>query len=266
MSCPACFSGALHEGSPTGVDVDLDGVAVYYAAPPTPSTSTKAIVILSDVFGHTFVNTRLLADAYAMAGFHVFLPDYFGGTAVPPSSLNVLDEPPSKSTLQWIANGFRMCGAVVGSGIISFIASHGDAVTAPRVAAALAAVRARATALGVARIGAIGFCFGGPYTLRAAAAGSVDAYAVAHPSNLRVPEDALAVAARGSKGLFCCAEHDGVFPPSAIASCKKALGDSARFIDYAGQTHGFAVRGGAHSVAARAQCVKDVTEFFAQAL
>lgn len=264
MSCPACFSGSLHEGAPTGIDVDLDGVPAYYAAPP--SASTKAIVMLSDVFGHTFVNARLLADAYALAGFHVYLPDYFAGTAVPPSSLNVLDEPPSTSTLTWLANGFRMLGSVLGSGIISFIASHGDAVTAPRVAAALAAVRARATSLGVTRFGAIGFCFGAPYTLRAAAAGSVDAYAVAHPSNLKVPADAAAVAATGVKGLFCCAEHDGVFPPAAIASCKKALGDSARFIEYAGQAHGFAVRGGPHSVAARAQCVKDVTEFFAHAL
>ena len=208
MSCAACFAGSVHAGTPTGADVELPlegapAVPAYYAAPP--AASTAAICILSDVFGFKFINVRLLADVYASKGFHVFVPDYFGGTAVPHESLAVMDEAPTTG-LTFIGNGFRMLGAVLGGGVLSFIASHGAAVTEPRARAALAAVRARAAALGAPKLGAIGFCFGAPYTLRAAARGDVDAYAVAHPSSVALPADAAPLA--GKRGLWCLAETD----------------------------------------------------------
>ncbi len=33
MSCPACFSGAVHEGTPTGTVTKLHGLDVYVAEP-----------------------------------------------------------------------------------------------------------------------------------------------------------------------------------------------------------------------------------------
>ena len=219
------------------------------------------------MFGHKFINTRLVADAYAARGHHVFIPDVLGGTAMDPAALgSALDEPPSTSTLTWLANGCRMFGAVLSSGAISWIMAHGPAVTSPRVEKALAAVRARASALGAHRLGAIGFCFGAPYALQAAARGNIDAYAVAHPSNVAVPGDVAPLVGK-VRGLFCLAETDAVFPKSAVAATEALLaGKGAEFITYAGQAHGFAVRGGAHSLAAREKCMEDVAAFFSEAL
>jgi dienelactone hydrolase len=264
MSCPACFSGSLHEGKPVGSDVSLPGdVPAYYSGPP--ASSTKVIMILSDVFGHTFINVRLLADTYAARGFHVFVPDILGGSPIPPESLNVLDEAPT-SGLTYVFNGFRMFGAVMSSGIISWMGAHGAAVTAQRVEAALAAVRARAGELGAPRLGAIGFCFGAPSALKLAAARKVDAYAVAHPSNVAVPGDLAPLAASGVKGFFALAETDAAFPASAVAAARKLLAGAARFETYAKQHHGFAVRGGAHSVEARRKCAADVCDHFEASL
>ena len=57
------------------------------------------------------------------------------------------------------------------------------------------------------------------------------------------------------------------FGPKAVAQAKALLdGKGATFIEYKGVSHGFAVRGGAHTVDARAKCAGDVVSFFAEAL
>lgn len=52
---------------------------VYVAEPASSSKSTKALLLLSDVFGLGLVNTKLLADDFARAGYHVYAPDLFRG-------------------------------------------------------------------------------------------------------------------------------------------------------------------------------------------
>jgi hypothetical protein len=44
------------------------------------------------VFGYSFVNARLLADAYARENFHVLVPDLFSGDPIDPKLLNFVDE------------------------------------------------------------------------------------------------------------------------------------------------------------------------------
>lgn len=60
---PCCISGAIAEGTPTGKDSKLGGIATYIATPPT--ANSRAVVICSDVFGYQLPNTRLIADALA---------------------------------------------------------------------------------------------------------------------------------------------------------------------------------------------------------
>lgn len=280
MSCPACFRGFVHDGTPTGVDVSLESasgaaIAAYYAAPPAGTAAAPTILYLSDIFGHTFVNARLLADTYAAAGFHVFVPDILGGDAVPAASLNVLDDPPSTSLGTWLWNGLRLVAAI--PGLVPWLARHGTAATLPRVKAAARAVRARGVALGSSgKLGAVGFCFGGRYAcLLAHDAAAVDAFVAVHPSSLAVPGDVAPIAARG---LFALAETDEAFSPAqaraaaALLAAREAPGAAGtpaarwRFSEYAKMTHGFAVRGGPHTDAERARCAADVTAYLAEVL
>ena len=60
MSCPACFSGFVHDGAPTGSDTTLGSLPAYLAAPPSGVSPKGVLLILTDVFGHRFVNVRLL--------------------------------------------------------------------------------------------------------------------------------------------------------------------------------------------------------------
>lgn len=57
------------------------------------------------------------------------------------------------------------------------------------------------------------------------------------------------------------------FGPAAVKQAKALLeGKAARFVEYPKMHHGFAVRGGAHTLEAREKCAKDVGDFFAAAL
>jgi dienelactone hydrolase len=272
MSCPDCFSGALHEGTIRGCDVVLhDELPCYYTAPNPSLPVLGTLLYLSDVFGHKFINARLLADQYAAAGFHVFIPDILGGDAIPAEQLSVLDLPPSTSTLAWLSNGFRLAGAI--PRLIPWLASHTKKLTAPRVDLALKAVKLRMAEIGApANLFAVGFCFGGPWAVRLAAAKSVDAFVALHPSAMEVPGDIQPIAlAEGPKGMFCIVATDPAFPAANVAAAKKMLANAkapVTFIEYTGHgvAHGFAVRGGEHTFDARKKCLNDVTTFFTSAV
>ena len=51
-----------------------------FSAPPTPST--KAIVVVYDVFGFSGGRIKGCCDALAAAGFHVAMPDVYKGTNI----------------------------------------------------------------------------------------------------------------------------------------------------------------------------------------
>ena len=93
---------------------------------------------------------------------------------------------------------------------IPWLMRHGDAATLPIVEEALKEGRAWATAKGNGRLGAVGFCFGGRYSILAAGGAEprVDAYVAVHPSQVGVPADVDAVR---RPGLFVLAEVDPRF-------------------------------------------------------
>ena len=95
MSCPECFIGSIHEGTPKGRETTLHGRDVYVAEPMDGDTQSikGIIVILSDAFGWTFVNTRVLADEIARKGqFRVYLPDFLDGNVAPLYLLDVFSK------------------------------------------------------------------------------------------------------------------------------------------------------------------------------
>jgi dienelactone hydrolase len=84
MVCPDCLSGHIRTETPTGKVTKIHGLDTYVAEPPAGVKVKGLIIIISDLFGWEFVNSRLLADQYAASGnFIVYLPDFMSGPGVP---------------------------------------------------------------------------------------------------------------------------------------------------------------------------------------
>jgi hypothetical protein len=84
MSCPACFSGHVHNGVPGGKIETIHGLPTYVATPADGVTPKGIIVVISDAFGWEFINNRILSDNYAeKGGFIVYLPDFMNGLLHP---------------------------------------------------------------------------------------------------------------------------------------------------------------------------------------
>lgn len=80
MSCPDCFNGHVHSGTPKGQVTKLHGLDVYVAKPTADDPVKGIVVIIPDAFGWELVNNRLLADSYAEKGqYLVYLPEFMNG-------------------------------------------------------------------------------------------------------------------------------------------------------------------------------------------
>ena len=78
--CPACVTGSLHEGTPAGIIGKIARLPTYIAKPINTRGKPGVIVIIPDVFGWDFINSRLLADEYAeKSGRTIYLPDFMNG-------------------------------------------------------------------------------------------------------------------------------------------------------------------------------------------
>lgn len=77
MSCPDCYKGFVLPGEPKGSIVGTD----YFTPARGDSTQpTKAIILLTDVFGLPIPNPKIVADHFAeQVGVDVWVPDFFEG-------------------------------------------------------------------------------------------------------------------------------------------------------------------------------------------
>ena len=76
MSCEQCTQGYIVAGEPTGPMGD----GAYYRAAPEGGDSTKAIILLTDVFGLPLKNCKIIADELSKrVGCDVWVPDLFAG-------------------------------------------------------------------------------------------------------------------------------------------------------------------------------------------
>lgn len=84
MSCPDCFRGGVHEGTPVGKETKIHNLPVYVSSPPEGTTPKGIVVFIPDAFGWRFGNNRLLADKYAKrAEVLVYMPDFMNGISYP---------------------------------------------------------------------------------------------------------------------------------------------------------------------------------------
>ncbi|KAJ5093799.1 hypothetical protein N7456_009660 [Penicillium angulare] len=154
-----CITGSLHEGEAKGNVQDIQNISTYIAYPPDKSTK-NAILIITDVIGHKFINAQLIADQFAAKGYFVIMPDMFNGDSVP------LNRPEGFKIMDWVKN-------------------HLPAQTEPIINTVLKEMR---ESMGCERIGGVGYCFGGKYVCRYLKPGQLDVGYIAHPTMLEGEE------------------------------------------------------------------------------
>lgn len=109
-------------------------VNTYIVSPKDNKNPDKAIVFLTDIFG-IFSNAQLLADEFANNGYLTVIPDLFQG-----DQIKVSDMESGKADLPaWLPN-------------------HQPANVDPVIESTIKYVR---ETLGVKKVGAVGYCFGG---------------------------------------------------------------------------------------------------------
>ena len=152
---------------------------------------------------------------------------------------------------------------------ISWIGKHKDVTVIPLVETTLKLVREKANTIGNNKLGVIGFCWGGRYTILSANGPNsiIDAYAVAHPSQVSVPKDINEIS---KPGLFLFAETDFAISHSEVSKIKEILTKKTEFptefVHFPGTEHGFTVRGGPSTYESRSKAAEKVVEFLLEKL
>ncbi|KAI1820705.1 dienelactone hydrolase family protein [Xylaria intraflava] len=248
MSCPECFSGAVHDGKPTGKVTKLHGLDTYTAEPASGNPPQGIIVLIPDIFGWDFVNIRLMADGFAKKkDYRVYVPDFMNGHAAPISTITSMRKVLAPKTwLETLSKPYHIV-ALLGNAIPA-IAWNRPGKTFPIVKAFMEALRANEAAS--LPVGVTGYCWGGKHVVllaegfKAGEKPLVDAGFTAHPSLLALPGDIEKMTVPVS---FALGELDGGIPADqakkleAIVAAKPE-GQKGELRVYAGYGHGFACR------------------------
>ncbi|KAJ5994254.1 hypothetical protein N7451_009978 [Penicillium sp. IBT 35674x] len=217
-----CYKGVKHEGVAKGKLSQIAGIEAYTVYPESQSTE-KAILILTDILGHQFINIQLIADQFAANGYFVVIPDLFEGDPVP------LNKPGEFDMEKWRAGEYNSKGI-----------AHSPPNVDPIVDSCLKEMR---DTLGCKTIGAVGYCFGAKYVVRFLQPGTkVDVGFMAHPTG--VTEEELG-AIKGPLAI-AAAETDAKFPPEKRHKSELILQQTGlpyQINLFSGVNHGFAVRG-----------------------
>lgn len=156
----------------------------------------------------------------ARAGYLVVIPDIFSGDACPDP---LLADPEQRKNFN----------------IQAWLQKHPISAVDPIVEATIKEMR---TNMGVKRMGAVGYCFGGKYVVRFLAPGrGIDAGFVAHPSFA----DAAEVEAIANPLSIAAPEEDQVFPAEKRRETEDILYKKDvpyQMCLYSDCQHGFAVR------------------------
>ena len=147
------------------------------------------------VFGWEFKNTRLLADEYAKAGFCTYIPDIHQGDSLPISFLQNVEPPLKTQETLGIVDKAKNA-AIIPTTLGPWLLKHREGISAPLIDGFVNTVR---MIPGTHKIGTVGFCWGGRYSILQAhgqkkdasgsSVGGVDAAYACHPSLVAIPGD-----------------------------------------------------------------------------
>ncbi|KAJ2973410.1 hypothetical protein NUW58_g8945 [Xylaria curta] len=248
MSCPACLSGAVHEGTPTGTVTKLHGLDVYVAEPASGSQPEGIIVLIPDILGWAFVNIRLLADSFAKKkNYRVYVPDFMNGNAAPVSSLNSMQKIMAPKT--WsdtFSKPYHVLSLLGTAAPAIFLVRPGK--TFPIVKSFMESLRRNEAAH--LPVGATGYCWGGKHVVLLAEGFTIegkpliDAGFTAHPSFLSLFGDIEKMTVPVS---FALGDKDNMVSPEQANQLEKIIlskpdGQKGECRVYPGYGHGFACR------------------------
>ncbi|BGP58399.1 hypothetical protein JCM8202_001902 [Rhodotorula sphaerocarpa] len=213
-----CASGFKHDGTPSGIFSELNGVKTYVSLPKGEHDKTKALLFLTDIFGTELPNGQLLADSFAENGIAVYMPDYLHGDAISFEEMN--------------------SGKV---DLMAWLGKHNKDVTRPAIDKVVSHLKAQ----GVQKFSAIGYCFGGRYVTDLVLDSVASVGVVAHPSLLEVPKDIEALNKSDGYFLWLNAGDDYMFDKEKQNQAREIIkgNQKHKMIDYEGVGHGFAIRG-----------------------
>lgn len=107
--------GAKQTHEVQGSEEQIGGVNTYKTG-----EGKSAIVIFTDIFGHSFINARKLADSFAKGSkTTVLIPDCFNGDPVSPDAPNILEILPD-----WLKKHSTTDASNIGDQFISTIKGH----------------------------------------------------------------------------------------------------------------------------------------------
>ncbi|CAJ2505782.1 Uu.00g131760.m01.CDS01 [Anthostomella pinea] len=248
MSCPDCFKGGVHEGTPSGITTRLHGLDTYVAEPASGRPPKGIIVVIPDAFGWEFVNIRLMADGYAKKqDYRVYAPDFMNGNSAPLYMLDSMKLVLAKGTwfdtlakpyhIFWVLLAFAKWGI-----------PNRFAKSFPIVQKFMENLRRNEGAH--IPVGIAGFCWGGKHTLviagdfKADGKPLVDAAFTAHPSFLSLYDDIKKIRAPTSFGI---GDLDSQVSPEQAEKIRdiieaKPEAQKGEMRMYHGYGHGFACR------------------------
>ncbi|KAJ5607073.1 hypothetical protein N7537_003692 [Penicillium hordei] len=250
MSCPECFNGHVHEGTPRGEVTTLHGLKAYTTKPSNGEAHRGIIIIVPDAFGWEFVNNRILADNYADKGkYLVYLPDFMNGHAAPVSMLhNTRELLRADGIATWLMKPYYVTAVM--TQIIPFKHYNSFEATWPIVRDFFKSVRGNEGS--ELPIYAAGFCWGGKHTVNLGFGGDtasngkplLNAAFTGHPSYLEIPSDIENIVIPTS---FALGDKDTVVKPPQIKQIRQVFENEAKSTKgevkvYEGAGHGFCVR------------------------
>lgn len=209
---PCCLKpGHAVEGSPKGSIVSVAGVECYR----TGSSTEKAVLYSTDVFGLRWENAKIISDTIAAAGFTVLVPNVLHDAMDPTKPFDFAKFP------EWLSRNTNEAAAAILDKVTNQLHTEG-----------------------FKSISAIGYCYGAKsvYLLQLKSP-HIKAAAYSHPSLLSLGDGAKLN--KGTPLLVNCAETDSIYTPELQhdfeEGCKKA-GVNLQVIYYPHTVHGFAAR------------------------
>lgn len=221
-------------GKATGRESRIAGLDTYIAS---IGTTDKCILMIHDIFGWKFNNSRLLADIYAkQLNATVYLPDFFGGEVI----INDLLDPEKNKHFD----------------VMAFFGRNAKEIRFPEMQKVV-----KELSTDYSKLGAVGFCYGGWAVLQLAAKENqpgVSFISTAHPSSTTPAE----ITSTTLPVQFLIPEYD----PQFTSELRSLANEQAQltfgeYVDFPGVAHGFAVKGDPSNEVQRAALEKAMQQF-----
>ncbi|KAI0521556.1 hypothetical protein F5B22DRAFT_634466 [Xylaria bambusicola] len=217
-----CLEGTIHKDEARGGWGMIEGIETYIATPSSTKANGHVLLYFPDIWG-LFLNSLLVMDAFADAGYLTLGLDYFRGDPVWKHRKDRHDRTtdPTFDYEAWKKKHLEFADEAVPRWVQAVAAQYGNSG---------------------AKIACVGYCFGAPYVCAELAKGTVAAGAFAHPAFLQERHFRNI-----KKPLFLsCAETDHTFDLPSRRRALDILQEEKKFYHYqlfAGVEHGFALRG-----------------------